>query len=178
METHRRCHYSLRFRRRLDTEPMPTKTPGRAINVLLACTVMLVFASPEQAFGLSTTEQKCQSKLGKSAFKLSALSLKELGKCRLADISGESVGTCPSQKAAERIATAQEKLAKTTAKFCGGTCSDSGVPCISDALCPPLSNGAAERCTAGAENIVFDMGALARISHHEIPERREAARHT
>ena len=126
-----------------------------ATAAFLACISVLLAAPAAQS--LEKPEQKCQGKLGKSAAKLGSTVVKEMGKCLLADISGKAVGTCPDAKASDKIAGAKQKISDATAKSCQSTCSVSGVICIADNLCPPLANGAEERCTAGPKNIVFDM---------------------
>ena len=66
-------------------------------RVLLAAVVALGLACalPSQA-AVSKSEARCSGKVGGGAVKLAATVVKETMKCRDADISGKSLGSCPN----------------------------------------------------------------------------------
>ncbi len=122
---------------------------------------ILVVASAVSAYGavLPQIEQKCLSKMGKSATKVAQTVMKETAACRDRDISGKSVGACPSAANLAKIGKAVAKTASSAAKTCRSFCSLSqDVECIDDGFCPPLAGGAAaELCTQGAKGKPFRM---------------------
>ena len=140
-------------------------TARRLALGLAAAAAVISFAAPAGAqLKLSNTETKCASQLGKGGGKLAKTIIKETAKCRLADISGKSVGLCPGPKNTEKIAKAAGKLESTAAKRCKSTCSiSSDIECIADAVCPPFVTptiGAAQQCSAGAKSILFNMSKI------------------
>jgi hypothetical protein len=134
---------------------------NKAVSILATFTIVAtgVLYAPQAADAqvITKLEQKCASKLGKSAAKLTKTIGKEIGKCRLADLKGPA-SVCPSTT--EKIDKIASKLAKAADKSCGSVCSISnGIRCISDASCPPLPT-AAEKCSAGAAAQPFHMESL------------------
>jgi hypothetical protein len=71
-------------------------------------------------------ETKCSGQLGKNGEKLNKTYLKEVGKCRDADISGKAIGGCPSAGNDTKIAKVSGKLASAVEKHCGSTCASQG----------------------------------------------------
>jgi hypothetical protein len=109
----------------------------------------------------SKVEQKCVSKLGKLSTKLAMTAAKELSRCRNDDLSGAAVGACPNAGNTTKIAKIASKLVGAANASCGSVCSVSqDVECVADALCPPLSNGFNEKCSAGAANLPFDISRI------------------
>ncbi len=134
-----------------------------AWSVFLLVTVGVVLvpgAKPSHA-ALAKQEFKCASKLGKSAVKVAKIYAKEVSKCRNADISGKTPGSCPNAANLSKIDKIKAKAETIAAKLCKSTCSRSStIECISNRLCPPLPSGAGEKCSGGAKGITFDMSHL------------------
>jgi hypothetical protein len=108
---------------------------------------------------VSPIELKCSLKLGKLASKLASTIIKETASCRDADVNGKLVGACPNSANIAKISKIDAKLAATINSNCASVCSVAQtIPCIADALCPPLPFP--EACTAGAKDLPFDMGEL------------------
>ena len=105
----------------------------------------------------SKLEGKCVSKVSKAATKAASTTAKSLAKCRDADISGKAVGSCPDAKGQAKIDKAKAKATATAAKSCGSTCSVSGIACVADNLCPPLSGAANELCKGDG---TFDIATI------------------
>ena len=130
-------------------------------SVLAGLVVGLMFAVPAMAV-TTKTEAKCASKLGKGGAKLAKTIIKGTSKCRDADISGKSPGSCPDSKTASKIAKASNKLVSGANKSCGSTCSVSNeVTCVSGSTCPPLGHlavPAAELCSGYMGSAPFGMG--------------------
>ena len=99
----------------------------------------LAIAGNGHAVGVSKAETKCAAKVAGGAAKLAQTVVKETSKCRDADISGKSVGSCPAAKGTAKIAKAVAKLESFAAKSCGSKClHDPEVSCLADSHCPPL----------------------------------------
>lgn len=132
---------------------------SHAFTAALAIAVVAVLATSASAAILpSKSEQKCLGKLGKLGAKLASTVSKETARCRDADIDGSAVGACPNAGNLDKISIISDKLLESATSLCKSLCSLSqSVECVSDALCPPLANGANELCTAGASNLPFDM---------------------
>ncbi|RMD84108.1 MAG: hypothetical protein D6815_04910, partial [Candidatus Dadabacteria bacterium] len=119
---------------------------------------MGLLAAGTPAWAVSKQESKCAIKLGKGAVKVAKVYAKELAKCRNDDITGKASGPCPNSDNLAKIQRIKDKVAAAAAKLCKSTCSlSSDIECIADSLCPPLADGGAEVCSAGAKNIIFDM---------------------
>src|SRR5262245_10548637 len=129
------------------------KFAGR--GAVLAASVLLLTPYVADAQTVSAVEAKCAQSLGKSSAKVAKTTLKETAKCRDADISGKTIGACPSAENTAKIDAAKTKLTSGAVKKCISTCSVSGLDCVADTLCPPLANSR-ELCTAGAAAQPFD----------------------
>ncbi len=125
--------------------------------VAFAAAALLATSASAQL--LTKIETKCAGKVGKSAAKLAATIAKATAKCKDADISGKTPGSCPDTKGLTKIGKIEGKVTKSAQKSCGSVCSvHPDIPCMADTTCPPLANGAAEKCTAGPLFQPFDMG--------------------
>lgn len=117
----------------------------------------LAIAGNGHAVGVSKAETKCAAKVAGGAAKLAQTVVKETSKCRDADISGKSVGSCPAAKGTAKIAKAVAKLESFAAKSCGSKClHDPEVNCLADSHCPPLTS-AQGKCNDGGTSS-FDIG--------------------
>ena len=125
--------------------------------LVIACSLLGSVATARAA--LSKQETKCSIGVSKSAQKLAATVFRELSRCRVAAITGESMASCPTPKALDKIASMVDRVETIAATSCGSTCSTSAQACVGDAFCPPADPGA-ESCSAGVENKPFDMSAL------------------
>ena len=144
-------------------------------RVLLAAVVALGLACalPSQA-AVSKSEARCSGKVGGGAAKLAATVVKETMKCRDADISGKSLGSCPNSKGEAKIAKSVSKLVGFATKSCGSQClHDPEVPCLADSHCPPLAS-AQGKCNDGGTdpfdiaNIGYGGSACRAILGHEV----------
>jgi hypothetical protein len=125
----------------------------RAVAIIVA-TLFVAMTATVASATINKQEQKCLSKLGKSAVKLATTYAKGTGKCLNADISGKTVGACPDAKGIAKNAKAAAKVVSSAEKSCFSTCStDLSTQCVTDFGCPPPAGG----CTAGAKGILFDI---------------------
>ncbi|MFP6626839.1 MAG: hypothetical protein VCA74_07290 [Deltaproteobacteria bacterium] len=123
--------------------------------------VVLLSAAPASAAvtsaAMTKLEAKCAGKVAKGAAKVSNTVIKETMKCRDRDISGKTVGVCPSSASNAKVAKANAKLAKIARKTCGSTCKlTTDLFCLVNAHCPPLG-ATDERCSGDTGLKVFDM---------------------
>ncbi len=133
--------------------PGMSRIANRTFAVIVA-TLFLALSTTSVEAAVEKQEQKCLSKLGKSAVKLATTYAKGTGKCLDADISGKTVGACPNAKNLDKNSKAAAKVVLSAEKSCFSTCStDLTVQCVTDYGCPPPSGG----CTAGAKGILFDI---------------------
>jgi hypothetical protein len=131
-------------------------------HLLLALALTGFFTDAAFALTLpSKVEQKCLKKLGTLAIKLSGTVARETARCREDDIDGTLVGSCPNAANDAKIDVIGQKIIDAAVKSCKSVCSvSSQVECVADTLCPPLAIGANELCTAGAQNLPFDIASI------------------
>jgi len=89
--------------------------------VAFAAAALLATSASAQL--LTKIETKCAGKVGKSAAKLAATIAKATAKCKDADISGKTPGSCPDTKGLTKIGKIEGKVTKSAQKSCGSVCS-------------------------------------------------------
>ena len=108
------------------------------VATLLGVALLIGAPAANAAPLVSSVESKCAGTIGKASAKVAKTYGKEVSKCRDADISGSTIGACPTAENLAKVSAAATKLTDSVNKKCQSTCSISGLPCIADALCPPV----------------------------------------
>jgi hypothetical protein len=143
-----------------ETLPATQILRGHARAMLVALCVALGVGAPVRAYAtLNKTELKCSQQLAKGAQRLANVVFREMSRCRTARILGTSTQVCPQPRSQAKIDKMAAVLEAAAMGSCGSTCSISGLPCLSDGMCPPVGS-VAESCTAGVENRPFDLSKL------------------
>lgn len=136
---------------------------GRALAIVVSAAALVAFATPASAYW-SKQEKKCSGALSKGYAKYQASILKELSRCRDADISGklDSPDRCVTlpDKSTSKIDKARDKFVALVAKSCQSVCNRTNdLSCVADVGCPP--NGAVgERCTGKGGTNPFRVASL------------------
>ncbi len=123
------------------------------IATLVAACATIALVSTAASAAVTSQEQKCLGKLGKSAVKQATGYAKGTAKCRDSDISGKTIGACPDAKGIAKNAKSATKTIGAAEKTCLSACSNlSDLDCITDSDCPAPFGV----CTAGVKDNPFD----------------------